>query len=420
MLFAPPVKHILVGLVAASLTVGCTMNYFEGGGGADQNYGDGSGSGSGSGSGGGSGSGSGSNSGFVQATHASQPTVVSEGGTVLTAPKVVPIFFSGDSAMQTQVEAFLGQLTTSPYWTSISKEYGVGALSLGASIVSTDTPPVTDDALQAWITSHVGMDWPAEDGNTIYSVFLPAGVTLTASFGASCMAFGGYHEENASGAIVYALLPRCDDTIDTLTLALSHELLEASTDPHPNTAPAYNVVDNDDVIWEVTPGGELGDMCEYADGVRQRLVGNFLVQRTWSNQSAAAGHDPCVPAMAAPYVEAVPLVTDITVDFGGGQVIPTRGLSIPIGTTKVVEVDLYSDAPAADWTVEALDVGATYLGHPELSVALDKPTGGNGSKMQLTITRNVAGTQLGSFSEVELVSKVNAVTVGTWWLLVTP
>ena len=152
-------------------------------------------------------------------------------------------------------------------------------------------------------------------------------------------------------------------------------------------------------------------MCEYADGVRQRLVGNFLVQRMWSNRSAAAGHDPCVPVLPSPYVNATSSLTDISVDFGGGQIVPTRAIQIPIGMSKVVELDLFSVAVAADWTVEAFDVGSMYYGHPELQLALDKPAGHNGDQLQLTITRTAQGTQFTGYSEIELVSIVNGVTV---------
>ena len=198
--------------------------------------------------------GSGSNGPFVEASHASQPIVMSQGGNVLAAPKVDPNFFAGDGTMQPQVETFLTQLAASPYWPAITAEYGVGALAITPSIVTADPPPTTDAALQTWIQSHAGVDWPANDADTIYSVFLPAGITLTASFGTSCAAFGGFHEETPDGTIVYALLPRCDDAIDDLTVLTSHELLEAASDPHPYTKPAFNIVDDEDVMWEVAPG----------------------------------------------------------------------------------------------------------------------------------------------------------------------
>ena len=234
---------------------------------------------------------------------------------------------------------------------------------------------------------------------------------LATSIGQSCVTFGGYHTETP-GAIVYALVPRCDQ-LDSLTAALSHELLEASTDPHVSTAPAFDHVDAENYIWQVTPGGEVGDMCEYANGGEQRLVENYLVQRTWSNRSAAAGHDPCVPVLSTPYVEAAADVPDISVNVGNSQVVSTRAIQVPVRMSKVIDIDLYSDAVAASWTVQAIDVGAMYFGHPELSLALDQPSGHNGDKLHLTVARTAMGMQLTGDSEIELVTLVNGVTIGT-------
>jgi hypothetical protein len=363
-----------------------------------------------------------SNMGFVEAPHSSPPIVLSQGGPVLTHPKIVPIFFHGDDTMQAQLESFLTQIVGSSYWTAMSSEYGVGPLTLAPSIVSTETPPATDDALHTWLQSHVGTNgWPANDGQTIYSVFLPDGVSFSAGFGTSCVNFGGFHED--TNGIVYALLPRCTSAtltqLDYVTFATSHELLEAATDPFPYSQPAYNFTDDDNAIWAAVPGGELGDMCEYGDGVRQRLIGTFMVQRQWSNASAAAGHDPCVPALSTPYVNASTHLPSIPIDIGG-QPLTTRAVQVPMGMTKMVDVDLYSDAPAPDWTVEVYDVASKYQGQTaELTLALDHPTGHNGDKLHLSITRIHAGTSFGGLSEIELVSKVNGVVIGTWWAIVT-
>ena len=359
--------------------------------------------------------------GFVEGVHPTQPVVMSQGGPVLAAPEVVPIFFQGDDTMQAYIEGFLPQLAASPYWPAIANEYGVSTMTIAPSIVSTDAPPATDDALQTWLQANVGVTpWPANNANTIYAVFLPGGA-FTASFGTACTDYGGFHEE--FNGIVYALLPRCTSAtlamVDYLTVVISHELMEASTDPFPYSAPAFNDVDDDDTIWNLTPGGELGDMCEYADGARQRLVGSYMVQRMWSNNSAAAGHDPCVPELPGGYIEATTALADITLDLGGE--FSTRGVSVPMSMSKTVDVALYSDEPAPDWTVAAIDVASHYHNTlPELQLSLDATTGNNSTTLHLTITRLHAGSLIGGLSELELVSQVNGVTVGMWWTLVAP
>jgi hypothetical protein len=361
-------------------------------------------------------------SGFVEAPHPTPPVVKNAGGAVLTAPKVVPVFFHGDTSAQATLEQFLQAVHGSSYWTAISAEYGVGGITIAPSVIATETPPTTDDALAQLVTSHAGGTggWPANDANTIYAVFLPEGVTLSMGGGTSCVDFGGYHSETQSG-VVYAAMPRCNSMtfpgLEYVTIAASHELLEASTDPHPYSQPAYATVDDEDGVWGLVPGAELGDMCEAAHSAYQPLLGTFWVQRTWSNASAAAGHDPCVPVLPTPYVEAATNLQDIAI-MAGGQSLTTRGIKVAVGQSVTVEVDLYSDAPTTDWMVSAVDVAQMRQQQPELSFSFDKTTGNNGDKLKLTITRLRAGSQFG-ISELGLRSQVNGATIGTWWALAT-
>ena len=362
---------------------------------------------------------------FTTAPHDTAPTVLSVGGPVMTAPKIVPIFFMGDSTMQTQVEPFLQALVGSSYWQTTTSEYGVGDLAIQPTIVTTDTPPTTDDMLKAWIATnldgtHAG--WPAPDANTLYTVFLPDGVSLSTPFGNSCSAFGGYHDEGMAGTakFSYALMPRCSSDLDSLSVVTSHELIEAVTDPLPFTAGAYQVTDADHLVWSYTPGGEVGDMCEYVASAAQRLVGNYAVQRTWSNASAAAGHDPCVPVMPGPYMSASPVLPDtgmIDLDDGTGP-HPTKAIQIPVGSSKTIEVDLFSDAQANDWTVKAVDASQLTGGSGELSFTWDTTpaTGHNGNKRMLTITHTAMG--MGGGSEFVLSSRVNNHSVSLWWGMV--
>ena len=356
---------------------------------------------------------------FAEAPHGQAPQVKSGGGAVLATPKIVPIFFTGDDAIQAQTEQFLTQLAASPYWTTTTHEYGVGALTIAPTIVSTDTPPTSDQMLQTWLAAqldgtHAG--WPAFDPNAIYSVFLPDGVTLSTPFGDSCSAFGAYHDEapgTQNTKIVYALMPRCQGGIDSLTVSTSHEFIEAVTDPHPESDPGYQLVDDAHIVWEFAPGGEVGDMCEFVGLAPQRLVGTFAVQRTWSNVSAAAGHDPCVPALSTPYVSAAPMLTDdASFDDGSGMMKTTKAVKIPVGMTKTIDIALYSDAPTADWTVKAIDAAQLYGSPKELSFTWDKTTGNNGDVLHLTITRVSAG--MGG-SEFLISSRPSGVSDSIWF-----
>jgi hypothetical protein len=368
---------------------------------------------------------------FAEANHPAPPQMVKMTGETLSSPKIVPIFFANDSATQTQIEDFLHQLVGSSYWTATTSEYGVGALTIGATIVTSDTPPTSDTALVTWLQGHFNGQngWPTTpDPQTIYSVFLPAGVVLQTSFGNSCQAFGAYHDEamttGTNQSIVYALMPRCDggsaaNTFDELTMSSSHEWIEAATDPRVESTPAFGDVDPDHYVWAYVPGAETGDMCEYVDAAYARIVGQYMVQRTWSNAAATAGHDPCVPApdpAVTPFLGIAPVLPDMQSlpnVYGQGNV-PTKGIQIAVGSQKTIEVDLYSDTDSAAWTVEAVDLAGFYGGQPELAFKWDKTSGKNGDKLMLTITRARAGTQMPG-SEFMLQSKNGTTSVAQWW-----
>ncbi len=365
--------------------------------------------------------------GFVEATHAAPPQVISGGGSVLATPTVVPIFFTGDDTTQAAVEDFLGMLTTSSYWTTTTSEYGVGAITIAPTIVSSDTPPTTDADLETWLSTNTDgthVPWPVPDANTIYAVFLPEGVVLSDGPGdTSCVDYGGYHSEDdpvTGQPLVYALLPRCGAStlgtaLDSLTSALSHELIEASTDPTPFSNPVYTRIDPDHYIWGHTPGAEIGDMCEYVDAAFQKLVGPYLVQRTWSNASAAAGHDPCVPVMNTPYVAAVPELPDDIAIMSRGAMTTTKGLSVPVGVSKMLELDLFSDAETVDFNFGGQDAAVFTGGQRTLDLQWGTVIGNNGTKAQVLVTRTVANTR---GNELEITATVGGKIVAVWWAFI--
>jgi hypothetical protein len=120
--------------------------------------------------------------------------------------------------------------------------------------------------------------------------------------GTSCQSFGGYHSEDDLGSVdfPYAVVPFCYDDQNEQDIAASHELIEASSDPFPFTAPAY-VFRDETVPWTYVPG-EVADLCV---GYEVQIDG-FLAQRIWSNDAATAGTQPCVPAPAGPYFNISP------------------------------------------------------------------------------------------------------------------
>ena len=329
---------------------------------------------------------------FVPAAHGAFPQLVTGDGGVLAAPNVVPIFFAND-ALQPEIESLIQQVPGSTYWSALQTEYGVGPLTYTPAIVLGDAPPAsaTDQQVAAFIAGKIDGDptWPPLAPGNIYFIYYPDTTTLSTGPEFSCTSFGGYHSygQTANTArFVFAVAARCPDAlslIDDATLTTTHELVEASTDPFID---AYSQMDLDHVAWGLFPGAEAGDLCEIEPLSYQRLIGASLVARFWSNSSAAAGHDPCAPAIADPYFNAVPVLPD-QVGLLQGAIV-TSGVIVPLGTSVTIDVQLFSDGPTADWTLEADDSSVfAATGPAELSFSWDVPSGNNGDTRKLTITR---------------------------------
>ena len=286
------------------------------------------------------------------------------------------------------------------------------ATGVAPIVVTTAAPTTTTDAqIQTWLAGQLDgthAEFGTPDPNAIYTIFYPQSTTISdGQAGTSCQDYGGYHSETKIGStiVAYAVLPRCPggfngSMLDSLTTATSHEWIEAATDPHPRTRPAYTYPDDDHIAWLLFPMSEVGDMCTYTGGNTQLLdIGGLQVQRSWSNASAKAYHDPCVPkAVAEPYFNATPdAKEDVGIDLGGGDPYPTKGVKVPLGQTKTVDVLLWSDAKTSGpFTVHAFDAARFQGGKGDLGVSLDRDSGVNGEKLHLTITRNKNGQYGGS------------------------
>jgi hypothetical protein len=379
---------------------------------------------------------------YSPAEHAPFPQVLSAGGPVLNTPTIVPIFFANDPD-QAQIEQFLMELATSTYWSATTAEYGVGALRVAPSIVVSDAAPASLDRPQIaqWLAPQVasaGAPWPAFDPGNVYVVFYPQSTSFSENGATSCSDIGGFHSSSplfgaqdsgdcggapdggasadaepeggacAAPSFVYAAIARCASFndlsgIDALTAALSHELVESATDPLIESNPAYGLVDFDHFAWDLgfsgtVQGSELGDMCVTESSpaqVFQRLVGNFVVQRTWSNRAAEANTDPCVPAIMGPYFNAAPDVSNLVglyasaaaADAGVNPVI-TTGVSVPTGQSRTFALRVFSTGPTSNLTINLF--GAT-LPSPRFHAAFAQAPGAttlqNGDIVSVTITR---------------------------------
>jgi hypothetical protein len=338
-------------------------------------------------------------SGGYPAPHPSMPQALTQNGPVMTAPELVPISFQGDP-LEASLDAFATQVVaTKTYWTDTTSEYGVGALSAHTPIHLTETAAasLTDSDVQAWLAAkiHGGNGFPQPSVNTLYVLYYPAGTDVQLQGGHLCQDYQGYHNDfliDVTTEVVYAVVGRCPPVggvseMDEVSAEASHEFIEAATDPYVSHRPAY--VDFSDKAWAILAGPEIGDVCAYFPDSFYRPTGiSSLVQRVWSNKSAAASHGPCEPDAPSPYFNSAPVMPD-TISVVGSPIgsFQNRGVNIPIGQSKTIEVDLYSDGPTSGpWTVQALDLSSAFFGGPAtLSFSFDHDQGQNGDKLELTI-----------------------------------
>lgn len=373
------------------------------------------------------------------ASHFVAPQIAWSGGPVLASPKLVPVFFANEDAfMQMQLTDYVSKIGGTQYFAAATAEYGISpAVSLSPVILTETAPDQIDDTdIQTWLAGKLNADdpaWPAPDANTVYLLHYPegTGVTQHTSVGVllACQNFGGYHNStpldvaHASMDVAYAVLPRCATFypatapgtkqtkyigIDAATGIESHEILEAVTDPFPLVNPTYVEPDQNHIYWDlVVGGGEVGDMCQSFPHAFNKFVElPYLVQRTWSNQAAAAGKDPCVPPMPGEvYFNSAPFLKDSIKVPGLGYV---KGVKIAVGNTATVEIDLFSEADTGGpWNVSVMDVGTPQT----LDLSLDRDSGQNGEKLHLTITVNAKNPN--GYAPFQLMSTLGQTT--TLW-----
>jgi hypothetical protein len=341
------------------------------------------------------------------APHTAMPQVDYNGGRVLQNPKIVTITWASDDPTRvSRLQQFGDIITSTAWWTAVSSEYCqqpgnkpcIGPGTGGGHVVIQD-PPAADgytdssqgaaSSLQDFIHDHVvggngiTADFPAPDDNTLYVLYFPPGVTITLDGDASCDTFGAYHNtmvlpnvNDLQSNVAYAIIPRCGTKESTTTYSASHEIIEAATDPDIGEQTlSYYMLDQ---VWAGGGlGGEVGDLCENSGSGSSMPESTFTVQRTWSNKSAAAGHDPCVPIPEGEvYFNAAPRQSKVVLSKAGA--------------TAVLDIDAFSDAPMAPWTISAIDYASFQQGTPLLSFSLDKTSVQNGDHVQLTITAKAA------------------------------
>ena len=328
---------------------------------------------------------------------------------MIATPNIVPIFFGADPD-RAAIESFLRALPSSTYWKTVTALYGVGETKVAPSVVVSESLPATlsDGNARAWLETHLdGPSAPlgAPDPSAIYVLFVPRTTTFGFGSSVSCKDLGGYHSFTRVGAtgIAYALVGRCAHLgglsgLDVVTVGASHELIEAATNPSIDESPAFGTVDDDHVAWAMEPGAEVADMCDrFSDAYIKPDDLGFMVERVWSNASAAAGHHPCVPVVPGEvYFNVIPSFDEpVSVKVGNAS-SPGRGVRVPVGSERTVDVTFVSDGPSDAWEVRAesaLERTPTLeLSFPDGATA----RGRNGDVVPLRIRARARGTFGGS------------------------
>ncbi len=361
---------------------------------------------------------------FEAAAHA-LALINGNGGPVLAHPTIVTVTYANDP-QRVAAEQTSSYLATSPWLSAVGAEYGVG-LGINVNLELPGSAPTTieDSAIQALVQSLVvSMMAPDPDGgvtatevsgsldggtvdggpdgwnglgdsgppvrmpDAIYMMFFPSTTAVTWN-GVNMCSFsgGGYHGQTAlqagGQAFAYAVITECASGGVNFITAVSHELIEAATDPSLGD-PAYYLTDPYSP-W-ATVGGEVGDLCSFL--APQWSEGGFAgIQRVYSNASAKAGGDPCLPS-SAPYY--------------GTDVEPPSAQALAAGTSMVYGVNGWSTGPVGNWKLSTSIYTASPSGF-QPTVSLSATSMNNGGVATLTVGVQ-SGAASGSYSLLLLYS----------------
>lgn len=366
--------------------------------------------------------GAGDGGGFVPAFKPDVGQIVSAGGKLIAAPRLVTVTWDGDPN-RAALEDFGDKLTVSGYWKSTTAEYGIGQGTSGAAnhLHLAGAPPGRDPSdisayLRAQLAAAAPTDggapsgWPVPDDSTTYVVYIPRSAKMNPST--------TKHSELTVGSmhVPYVLVDEGgavagQSDVDFATAGAGHEIAEVATNPHLSTDPAFGEFDALHLAWKaLSQDNEIGDICELYPDAEYRGAGDlpYNLQRLWSNKSAAAGLNPCVPAPSEPYYNVAPLGLENVSVFMGAAVSPVSGYGyqVPIGGNKAIKLGFFSSLPSAAWTITATEGNwFSPASNKRLTIVVDKGTGNNGDVGQITVTANAKAPGDGNAVVVTITSK---------------
>ena len=317
--------------------------------------------------------------------HLSFPIVNSYDGALLAPMALITIVSQTQSADAQFLFGFSSAVGASAWWKRLADEYALGPASAAANLMGPHIiGDMTDHDVYDYITNVISENGgPERNGNSLYLLYLPAGITVIRQGvpNTNCKKFEAYHAEYGTRGDNLAVVQQCggDDPRDNMTVAASHEIIEAATDPDyqsyalPLVAPHAPWTES---IWNAYGLGghaELADLCVGT----YHYEGGYYYQRVWSNLGVAKGGDPCAPELAEPYYDA--LFAEDWYPINAGQT-----LSIPIlgwassGMGSSWPLDAFADSAATGFTATIGGDGTLRVGQTSsvlVTAPPDAPSG---------------------------------------------
>ena len=245
------------------------------------------------------------------------------GGPVIPNAKVYAVFWGDGVSAETKskIGPFFANILDSTYmdWlseydtnlTAVDGRQGtaqhIGRGSFGGNIAikpANAAKALTDEMIQKELEGQIAAGvLPPSDGNSLYMIYFPAGVSITIEGSRSCSSFCAYHEgftsKRTGAPVYYGVMPvcgfGCGGGFNGLTEVSSHECLEAVTDPFPTPGdkPAYPQA------WNDAGGQEIADLCS---SVSSTVTGHGLtsaVSGEWDNSIGGCNSGPWTQNPAA-------------------------------------------------------------------------------------------------------------------------
>ena len=240
---------------------------------------------------------------------ATQPRLTYYGGRVLSHVKVDVVVWGSWSYGRTvpltgtrSISSFLAGITASKYLDWLS-EYDTPTQHIKRGSlegVYTVHPPSASDGptvseAQIGTALHALIDagqLPKPSTNRLYAIFFRSGQTIVTRDGDSTSDFCAYHDTMSykSSTAYFAVMPYelrsrgcrpATNSFDNVTTIVSHELIEAITDPG---------VGLNRLSWYDENNGEVADICAGISTPAPVVGGDgvsYVVQREWSNRMGA-------------------------------------------------------------------------------------------------------------------------------------